>query len=407
VRTYRQLFALAEFRMLFAGQLLIGCAMTMQSLALSVLVYARTGSPFLAAVAYLGGYVPQAIGVMLFSSVADRQAPRSLLVGSDALRLVSFAVLAVGALPIGGVLAVVMICGLGYGALGGVRYLMLAEMLPTDGYILGRSALTMAVGGTQIVGFAVGGALLAALAPTSCMWIATAIAAAALTIDRFGLQARDSRAPGRPSIRASWRVNRALLSNQRLRWLLAAQWVPNGLIVGAEALYVPYAGTRAAALFIASATGMLAGDFIVGRFVPASLRPRLTLPLYLLLAGPYLAFAARPSLALATTIVAVASLGYGGTLGLQQVFADALDPAQQGQAFSLAAAGQMSSQGLAAWGAGALAEPLPVGGAIAAMAGLSILASVVLVRVPHEMSSTVRPRSVLTPTVPTEGRTAT
>lgn len=169
---------------------------------------------------------------------------------------------------------------------------------------------------------------------------------------------------------------------------------------------MPYAGPRAASLFIASATGMLAGDFIVGRFVPTSLRPRLTLPLYLLLAGPYLAFAAHPSLVLATTIVAVAALGYGGTLGLQQVFADALDPNQQGQAFSLAAAGQMSSQGIAAWGAGALAEPLPVGGAIAVMAGLSILASVVLVRAPHTTSPTVRSRPALTPTVTTEGRAA-
>ena len=49
--TYRRLFSIAEFRALFVAQLLAACAMTVQSLALSVLVYGRTGSPLLAAVA--------------------------------------------------------------------------------------------------------------------------------------------------------------------------------------------------------------------------------------------------------------------------------------------------------------------------------------------------------------------
>ncbi|MEY2606564.1 MAG: hypothetical protein QOH31_4386, partial [Verrucomicrobiota bacterium] len=114
VTTYRRLFSIAEFRALFAAQLLAACAMTVQSLALSVLVYGRTGSPLLAAVAYLGGYVPQAIGVAAFSSVADRVASRALLVGSDALRAASFALIAAGVLPVVAVLAVIMVSGLGY-----------------------------------------------------------------------------------------------------------------------------------------------------------------------------------------------------------------------------------------------------------------------------------------------------
>jgi MFS family permease len=380
VTTYRQVFAVGEFRALFAAQLLAAGAMTAQSLALSVLIYARTGSPLLAAVAYLGGYLPQALGAGAFSSIADRVSPRVLLASSDSLRAASFALIATNVLPVGATLAVIMTCGLWYGAVGGVRYLVLNQILPADGYVLGRSALTVAVGGMQILGYALSGILLAVLGPAPAMWIAAGMAATAVVLDRVGLRARPSLGSGRPTLAASWRVNRQLLADRRLCRLLVAQWLPNGLIVGAEALYVPYAGRRAAVLFIASAAGMLVGDLVVGRWVAASRRPLLSMPLYLLLAAPYLIFLDRPALAVATGVVAVASVGYGGTLGMQQLYAESLPVAQQGQAFSFAAAGQLSTQGIAAWLAGALAEALPTGTAMAAVAVLSILASLMFVR---------------------------
>jgi MFS family permease len=379
---YRRLFVVAEFRALFAAQLAAACGMTMQGLALSVLVYDRTRSPLLAAVAISGVYVPQAIGVMTLSSAADRLPPRLLLAGSDAVRAGSFVLLAAGVLPVWLMLAVVTAPGLLYGAVGGARYLLLTDILPGDGYILGRSALTIAVGGMQIAGYAVGGTVLAEVGPLPAMRIAAVLAAAAFCGDRFGLRARPAQGPGRVSLRASWQGNLALLADRRLGRLLLGQWIPNGLIVGVEALYVPYAGQRAAVLFIASAAGMLAGYYAVGR---ARSKPRLSLPLYLLLAAPYLVFITRPALPAAAAIAAVACTGYAGTLGLQQLFADAVPAAQRGQAFSLAAAGQLTSQGAAAWAGGALAELVPAGTAMAVLAGLSVLSSLVLILPIHTL----------------------
>ena len=64
-------------------------------------------------------------------------------------------------------------------------------------------------------------------------------------------------------------------------------WVPGGLVVGCEALFVPYAGDRAGFLYAAAALGMLAGDIVVGRFLsPAWRRPT----------GPRPTAAARPAL---------------------------------------------------------------------------------------------------------------
>ena len=69
----------------------------------------------------------------------------------------------------------------------------------------------------------------------------------------------------------------AALRSPVTRPLYIALWVPNGLIVGCESLFVPYGhagsgghGAVAGWLFAATAAGMMAGDLLVGRFVPPS-----------------------------------------------------------------------------------------------------------------------------------------
>ena len=100
--------------------------------------------------------------------------------------------------------------------------------------------------------------------------------------------------------------------------LSRALWVPNGLIVGCESLFVAYAPRHAGLLFVAAAAGMLAGDTLAGRFIPSRWRERLGTPLRVVLAAPYLIFAARPELPIAATAVAVASVGFCASLLLQE-----------------------------------------------------------------------------------------
>src|SRR5579859_4163496 len=154
MRTYRDLFALGEFRVLFVGQLAVSAAMTIQVLALSVMVYARTSSAFLAAVAFLAGSLPQAFGAILFSGVSDQRPPRTVLFASDSARAASYLLLAVGVLPVGGLLVLVSMTGVLFGAFGAVRSALLTRVLPLDAYVLGRSTLNTASAGMQIAGYA-------------------------------------------------------------------------------------------------------------------------------------------------------------------------------------------------------------------------------------------------------------
>jgi len=377
--TYRDVAAIGEFRALLGGRAAGGVAATMQMLALAVLIYARTGSPLLAAFAYVASSLPQMLAAATLMAIADRVPPRRLLASWQLLHALAATLLATGVLPIWAALLLLMTAGAGDGVVGGAGYALLADVLPGQ-YVLGRSILNMADGAMQIAGYGAGGVLISALGPRQALWAAAGFTALSAVLYRFGLRKRPARSAGSggASFRRTWQNNRALLASRRVRILLLAQWLPNGLIVGAEALYVPYAGKSAGVLFTAAAAGMLAGDAIVGRWTTTRQRARLALPLYALLAAPYLVFLTHPGVIEAAGLVAAASFGYSACLGLQERFLQAVPGQVSGQALGLAGAGMMTVQALAAACTGALAGLLPAGAVMAIAGAASLLTSAVL-----------------------------
>jgi MFS family permease len=376
---YGDVAAVGEFRALFGGRAAASAAATMQMLALAVLIYARTGSPLLAALAYAAGSLPQVLGAMTLMAVADRVPPRRLLAGWGLLRALTVAVLAAGVLPVWAALVLLMAAGTVDGVVGGAGYALLADVLPGQ-YVLSRSLLNMADGAMQVAGYGAGGVLLASLGARPTLWAAAGLTILAAVIYRYGLHERPARGAGgsHASVRQTWHNNRALFGSTKARGLLLAQWLPNGLIVGAEALYVPYAGQSAGILFTAAAAGMLAGDTVVGRWTTPRQRRRLGIPLYGLLAVPYLAFLGRPGPIEAAGLVAAASFGYSGCLGLQERFLQAVPEHIRGHALGLAGAGMMTTQALAAACTGAIAARLPAGTVMAMAGAASLVATTVL-----------------------------
>ena len=380
MRTYRSLFATPEFTALFVMVCWQVAAGTVAGIALATLVYGATGSPLLSALSMFGSSFAQMLGATLFLSAADRLPPRAALAGVALFTGLTTAALAIPGLPIAAIFAVVLAQGLAGSIGGGVRFGLLAEILPADGYLLGRSLLNMAVGAMQIVGFAGGGVLLATVDPAAVLLAAGVLSLLAAAIAHSGLTARAPRATGRISVRDTMRGNRELLSDPARRAVYLALWLPNGLIVGCEALFVPYSPAAAGALFVAAAVGMLAGDTLAGRFVPARLRRPLTTPVQLLLAAPYLLVALAPPLPLAVLLVAVASVGYSGSLLLQDRLVELTPDRLRGQSLGLHSAGMLTMQAVAATLAGAVAQLVTPALAMAVMAIGSILVSTLLIR---------------------------
>jgi Major Facilitator Superfamily len=390
--TYRSVFAAAEFPVLFTGMLMYVLGFEFEILGLSVLVYAQTRSAFLAAVAFSMGFAPQAIGGALITSLADRLPPRGVITAGLLIRSAPGLVIGLWpALPVPAMLALVaataMLAPVFSAAVSG----LLPDVLDGDRYVLGRSVFSLTSSGAQIAGLGIGGAVLAALSARSLLLAAGGSLVVAALIMRLGLRPRAARASpatargtARGTVRATVAGHAELLSDQRVRGLLFAQWLPVWCVTGAESLIVPYTGSlgqpasAASPLLAAVPAGMLLGDVLIGRFCPPAARQRLAFPLATLMGAPLLVLILRPPLAVAGTALFLSGLGSGYQLGIQQAFLDSLPVRLRGQAFGLCATGGMGGQGLVPPVAGGLAAILGAAAAMAAAGGATILAALAL-----------------------------
>ncbi|MGH8966916.1 MAG: MFS transporter, partial [Actinomycetes bacterium] len=240
MRTYRDLFRTPEYTPLFASFTIQMSAQTVSALALGTLVYDSTRSPLLSALAMFGGSFAQMFGALTLLSAADRLPPRTALACMALIFSAGTAVLAVPGLPPAVLFVIVLGLGLVASLSSGVRYGLLSEILPEEGYLIGRSVLNMSVGTMQICGFAVGGVLVVTLSSRGALLTGAVLYLITAATAVAGLSRRPPRASGRPSITQTWRSNVRLLSSVPRRYAYVAMWVPNGLIVGCEALFVSY-----------------------------------------------------------------------------------------------------------------------------------------------------------------------
>lgn len=388
--TYRSVFAVGEFRLLFAGSFMYVLGFTFEILGLSVLVYAQTRSAFLAAFAYSAGFAPQVLGGALFTALADRLPPRTVITVGLLLRAMPG--LLIGALPgmpvavmVALVAAASSITPVFSAAISGV----LPDVLDGDRYVLGRSVLGLLSSSGQILAVGAAGAILAVL-PARWLLLAAGAGLVLSALIRRGVRPRPARAAGPVSvsttIRATMAGNRQLLGDRRIRGLMLALWLPLVFGSGAESLVVPYVislgkpASAAGLLLAADPAGMMAGQWIVGRFCRPAVRERLAFPLALLTGLPWLLFPAHPPLAVAAVVMFAGGFGGAYILGIQQAFLDSVPPQLRGQAFGLNSTGAMLGQGMGPWLMGALAAILGPACAMAACGGTSIVCTLALFR---------------------------
>ena len=414
--TYRSVFAVGEFRVLFATLLMFVLGFEFEILGLSVLVYAQTRSAFWTALAFSMGFAPQVLGGTLFTSLADRLPPRLLI--STGLLTRAAPGLVIGlwpALPVPAMLALVATAATATPVFTAAASAVLPDVLDGDRYVLGRSVFSLTGSATQIIGLGIGGAILAALPAPRLLLAAGLSLLAAAAVARLGLRPRPARtaAPnhphgrpnhphGRPNhphsrrttrangrtirgiMRATMAGNLELLADRTVRGLLLAQWLPAWFVTGAESLIVPYAGSlglppsAASPLLAATPAGMLLGDLVVGRFCRPAARQRLAFPLATLMGAPLLALAFRPPLPLTGTVLFACGFGFAYMLGVQQPFLDSLPDRLRGQAFGLNSTGMMTGQGLIPPVAGGLAAVSGAGPAMAVAGAVTILAALLL-----------------------------
>jgi hypothetical protein len=387
VPTYRSLFAIAEFRVLFVNRCVVMISVSASALALGTITYETTRSPVLTGLSMFGGPLVSLVAAQLLLASSDSVRPRTALMFQMGGALVSDALQLVPGMPWQLRFLLLAIPYVVNSMFSGTQWVIVHDIVPRESFILARSTLNLAVGGMQVVGFGVGGLALLWLSPRG-LFLAAAIADLVCLVNvRLGIRGRPASGDRtRNVVRRTATVNRRLLGSPVTRPLYLAMWVPNGLIVGCESLFVPYghsghSGHGAAGyLFAATAAGMMAGDLTVGRFVPPLRRDGLIEPLRLLLAVPYVFFFLSPPLVVAVPLGFLASAGYAASLPLQERLIGHTDDAIRGQVMGLYTQGLMAWQAIGALLAGAVASWLPPSRAMGVMAVASIAVSVALIR---------------------------
>jgi hypothetical protein len=335
MRTYTELFAIREFRVLFVTRCLAVASMSVASLALGTITYAETGSAVLTALSLFGGPLITLLGSATLLGASDMLRPRTALLLLAGASLVADALQAVPGLPWQLRFLILTIPYVVLSATAGAMLRLLSQIVGEHGFVLGRATLNVAVGTCQIVGFSAGGLLLVAFTARELFAVAAVVDLVLLVTIRLGIGDHPGARSGEGLVRRTRVVNRQLLGSPVTRPLYLCLWVPNGLIVGCEALFVPFTD-HAGLLFAAMAAGMLAGDVGVGRFASQELRDRLLEPLRLLLAAPWLLLFLAPPLPVVLVIAFCSAIGYAASLPLQDRLLRVTGEQTRGQTFGLA-----------------------------------------------------------------------
>jgi predicted MFS family arabinose efflux permease len=385
VLTYRELFAVREFRVLFLNRCAVMVSVAASGLALGTVMYEATGSALLTGLSMFGGPLVALVTSQFLLATSDLVRPRTALLLQMLAALIADAPQMIPGLPWQARFALLAIPYVVNSMFSGTQWVIVRDIVPPESFVLARSALNLAVGAMQVVGYAVGGVALLWLSPTQLFLVAALADLVCLLNIATGIRDRPARGRGAGVVRRTRTVNRRLLGSPIIRPLYLAMWVPNGLVVGCEALFVPYAhsgGGHASAagwLFAAAAAGMMLGDLTIGRYTTAVIRDRLIEPLRLLLAAPYLALLLSPPPAVVVPLAFLASIGYGASLPLQDRLLRHTDEEHTGQALGLHSQGMMVWQALGAVIAGALAGHVSPAHAMGLMAVGSVAVTLLLV----------------------------
>jgi MFS family permease len=379
-RRLGQVLRCREFRAVWLAELLSVAGDQLARVALAVLVFGRTGSAAWAATTYALTFLPALVGGVLLSGLADRCRRREVMIVCDLTRAAALVGMAVPGLPLGvlcALLVVVVLLGSPHTAAQGA---LLPALLPGELYERGLAVRQVTSQIAQLVGFAAGGLLVAAISPELALVVnAVSFAASALLL-RWGLDDRPlppvSREAGDPAGPGSRAVLGELLRDRRRRALVMLAWLV-GCYVVPEALAAPYAqqiGAPPAAvglLMAADPMGSVLGAWVFFRFVSAVRRARAIGVLAVVAGLPLLFTALHPGL-LATVLLwglsGMASTAY--LLQAQASFVRATPDAGRGRAIGVAASGIIAGQGVAVLLGGVLADRTSPATAIAA-AGLT------------------------------------
>ena len=382
------MFAITEFRALWLAQLLSVVGDQLARVALTILVYSRTGSALLAAITFVASIVPNFIGGVTLAWLADRHPRRRVMISCDLARAALVMIMAIPGMPLAAMVALLFVVTFAGAPFASARAAVYPDVLAGDSYVMGTAVTLTTFQLAQVIGFAAGGAIVGFFHVSTSLVIDAATFVASALIVRVWIRARPAPVPvpeeGGPSRLAGVMAGiRLVFARQTLRtamlfgWLAAFYNAPEGVVTPlAQALG---GGAVAVGVILAAqALGETAGAIVFSRFVAPRTRLRAMGPLAVATSAVLVLFLWRPDLPVSLLILFASGLFASYQLAANAVFVSAAPQGQRSQAFGLAQGGMSLGQGIVMILAGAVADHhspagvISVCGAVGAVVALAI-----------------------------------
>ncbi|MGH3186681.1 MAG: MFS transporter [Streptosporangiaceae bacterium] len=385
--TFRDVFAVREFRSLWLSVILSAAGDRLALVALAVLVYDRTRSPLLAALAYAAGYLPWVIGGLFLADLADRRPRRSVMVACDAVRAVLVAAMTVPGMPVAALVLLLFAATMFASPFESARSSITPGILPGERYALGTAVMQTSYLTAEVLGAAAGGAVVTLFGVRPSLLIDAVTFVASGLLIGLGTRARPAAArpdagQGSPLARAAAGLrlvfgDRALRTLVLLGWLIVLYTIPQGIAA-------PYAarlggGPVATGLVLASTAAATAiATPLFSRFVSPRRRSALMGPLAAVAGATLVLTALHPGLVVSLVIFSAAAASGAYQLAVNTAFVVRVPDERRAQAFGIASMGIVVAQGAAFVAAGAVAEVVTPASVIAVGGGIGAAAAVVL-----------------------------
>jgi MFS family permease len=163
--SYREVFAVSEFRALWSAQVLSFAGDQFAQVAIAILVYGRTHSAFLTALAYALTYLPPIAGGPLLSGLADLFPRRRVMVVCDLFRVITAGLMAIPGIPFAALCALLFCTVLAGVPFSSARAALVPDVLPGEKFVVGSAIGNITFQASQILGFVAGAAVVAILGP--------------------------------------------------------------------------------------------------------------------------------------------------------------------------------------------------------------------------------------------------
>lgn len=381
---------MAEFRALWLAQLLSVVGDQLARVALTVLVYDRTHSALLAAITFVVSIVPTFVGGVTLAWLADRYPRRGVMIACDLIRGVLVLVMAIPGMPLAALVALLFVVTLAGAPFASARAAIFPDVLSGDRYVMGTAVTVTTYQFAQVLGFAVGGTVVAFFGIRTSLVVDAVTFAGSALIVRAWVRARPAPAasarPDSSRLGGIFAGARLVLARPALRTpmcfgLLAAFYnAPEG--VAAPLAHALGGGAAAVGVILAAnSLGQTVGAITFSRFVAPPTRLRLMGPLAVSACAVLVLFLWKPDLYVCLLILAASGLCAAYQLAANAAFVRAAPQEQRSQAFGLAQGAMSLGQGMVMILAGAAAERhsparvIAVFGALGAVVALSVAVS--------------------------------